>query len=71
MLTGPIADMVVRLFSDVAGQLKLRDEHTPAHHALRVDKRDVPDQKEAVPDVEIVAFVLQPQKVGAKSDWSA
>jgi hypothetical protein len=59
MRAGPIANVVVGLFGDVTGQLKLRDEDAPAYHALRFDKRDVSDQQEAVPDVEIVAFVLQ------------
>jgi hypothetical protein len=34
--------------------------------------RDAPDQQEAVvPHLDVVAFVLQTQKVRTKSDWSA
>jgi hypothetical protein len=71
VLSGPVAHVVVRLAGDISGELELRDQDAAPDGAAGIGVRDVPDEEVAAPDVDVVAFVLEPLQVAAKSDWSA
>jgi hypothetical protein len=72
MFADPVCDVIVRLVGLVARQFQFRHKGACGERPVRIDIPDVPDQQvTVVPHLNVVALVLQAQKVGTKSDWSA